>query len=209
MADECRAGCSKDGCEIRAAAGVGWENGHAKGSRVAKIQFVNLNISGNRGRLSQCEPWPGLAGHECGCFRIVVEPLRVRIPLHLATQHQRDVGKMAGRHRAMVGFDIGNRFAPVGHALEEVAHVIARPAAFVERYQRLEQHAVFREAHVFDQLAGDAAAVDEDAALGTDKQNAVTELGLAFFVLAAQRHRCTVGILKFYIESRNRVVGVG
>ena len=63
---------------------------------------------------------------------VVHHLLGLRIPFELAAQADRYVGKVAGSHCPVVTEDIGDRFATVLHALEEILHVIGRVFALVD-----------------------------------------------------------------------------
>ena len=80
---------------------------------------------------------------------------------------------MAGGHRFVVREDIGDRQAAIADAFGEVGHVVAWLFAFAEVEDRVVGEWVVFE--VFDEVASDLAAVDEDRSVFPFEEDTVVE----------------------------------
>ena len=96
----------------------------------------------------------------------------LRIPLQLAIQPNCDVGQMTGRHRAVVGVNIGNRQFAGLHAVDEVLHVRRRFAA-IQIGNRVFRQGIAGE--IFDRLPGQFPPIDEQFSLCAFEEDAVIE----------------------------------
>jgi len=97
----------------------------------------------------------------------------VGIPLDGAIESNGDIGEVADGHGAMVAVDIADGLSSVTDAFEEVLHVVTGSFAFVEGFQGFLFQRVGFEG--IDGIAGQFAAVDEDAASGAFQQQSVIE----------------------------------
>ena len=111
----------------------------------------------------------------------------------------------------MMGVNVRDGILAVGDALEEIRHVVARPFAFVERNHRLIEGDFFRIGHLFDRFAGETLAVDIDAALVADEEDAVLEFRVAILgvVEIVHRDRRAVGVIELNVKLGCRVIAVG
>ena len=139
--------------------------------------FCQKSIASGQRSLPPPYTWesriPGVvAGEEGGGLVVADDLLGLRVPLDHPAEPRGNRAEMAGVHRLHVAEHVGDGQPALADAAVEVLLVALERLALVEAHQVVRPELALVPV-LLDRLAGDLAAVDEDAALGALEEDAV------------------------------------